>query len=90
MDNIFYSNCLIECIKAKIRYKKNIKILHVISHDGLHHFMWLNKIDNNIYDFQQLEMAKHWIDLLWYKGKIRIRPYEVFIEWNIKNKGIYQ
>ena len=77
----YYSNCLIEAIKAKIKHGKEIKILHVKSKDGLHHFMWHNLEDNNIYDFQQLDVAKNWCNIIWFCGKIRIRPYEIYEKW---------
>lgn len=79
--NIYYSNCLIEAIKEKIKNYREIKILHVKSKDGLHHFMWHNIKEQNIYDFEQLEEVKHWHNLLWYKGKIRKKPYEVYERW---------
>ena len=81
MSKEYYSNCLFEAIKAKLKYRKEIKILHIKSNDGLHHFLWHDLKDNNIYDFQQLEMVSSWLDLIWFKGKIRIRPYKVYERW---------
>lgn len=81
MRKEYYSNCLLEALKAKLKYRKEIKILHVKSNDGLHHFLWHDLKDNNIYDFQQLEMVRHWFDLIWFKGQIRIRPYKVYERW---------
>ena len=77
----YYSNCLFEVIKAKIKDWKYIKIVHIKSEDGLHHWMWHDLKDGNIYDFQQLDVVKHYYNLLWYKGQIRIRPYKVYKRW---------
>ena len=77
----YYSNCLMEAIKAKLRLGKEIKIIHVKSNNGLHHWMWHDMKDGNIYDFQQLDEVKHWHNLLWFRGKIRIRPYAVYERW---------
>lgn len=81
MAKTYYSNCLLEAIKAKLKHGKEIKILHVKSNDGLHHFLWYDLKDNNIYDFEQLETVRLWSGLLWFKGKIRIRPYAVYERW---------
>ena len=77
----YYSNCLIEAIKARIRHGKEVKVIHVKSKDGLNHWMWHDLRDGNIYDFQQLDTVKHYCNLLWYRGKIRIRPYAVYEKW---------
>lgn len=81
MGEAYYSNCLLEAIKAKLKYRKEIKILHTKSKGGLHHFLWHDLRDNNIYDFEQLETVRFWHGLLWLKGKIRIRPYAVYERW---------
>ena len=88
-SNEYYSNCLLEAMKAKLKYWNDIKILHVRSHDGLHHFMWYDRVDNNVYDFQQLDEVKHWLQLLWYRGNIRIRPYNAFARWKEVNTSTY-
>lgn len=80
-ENEFYSNCLLEALKAKVKYGKEVKIIHVRSNDGLHHFLWHDLYDGNIYDFQQLETVTSWFDLFWFKGKIRVRPYCVYERW---------
>lgn len=74
----FYSNCLLEAIKAKVKLGKEIKIIHIKSKDGLHHWVWHDLKDGNIYDFQQLDTIKHWHDLIYFRGRIRIRPYSVY------------
>lgn len=67
----FRSNCIIQAVKAKIRGGKNVRILHLISNDGLHHFAWKDLKTGAIYDFHQTEEVKHWLQLLYYKGEIR-------------------
>lgn len=81
MSETYYSNCLLEAIKAKLKYRKEIRILRVKSNGGLHHFLWHDLRDNNIYDFEQLETVRYWRGLLWFKGRIRIRPYVVYERW---------
>lgn len=73
ITNNFYSNCLLEALKAKLKCFGYIKILPVKSKDNLLHFMWFDKRDNNIYSFEQIYTPKHWINLLWFKGHIVIR-----------------
>lgn len=74
----FYSNCLLEALKAKLKCFRYIKILPVKSKDNLLHFMWFDKRDNNIYSFEQIYMPKHWINLLWFKGHIVIRSRRAY------------
>ena len=49
-----YSNCLIEAIKAKIKWGKQIKIIYIPSWKNevfCPHFMWHDLTDGNLYDF---------------------------------------
>lgn len=77
VSEAYYSNCLIEALKAKFKLGEDIKIIHVETNDGLHHWMWHDRLDGNIYDFQQLDEVKYWHNLIWFRGRIRIRPYSV-------------
>ncbi len=79
--DVYYSNCLLEAVKRKIRDWKHIRLMHVRMDNGLHHWLWHNLLDDNVYDFQQLETVRHWHNLLWFKGKIRIRSYKVYRRW---------
>lgn len=81
MENEYYSNCLLEAIKAKMKGGKQIKIMLIKSKDGLFHWIWYDLSDGNIYDFQQLYMVKHWYNLFWFKGKIRVRSFEAYERW---------
>ena len=76
-----YSNCLFEAIRAKIKYGKNVKIIH-IKPDGKeytsHHWLWHNKIDNTICDWYQEYGLVHWYDWIFHKGHIRVRNYSAY------------
>ena len=67
----FYSNCLFEAIKAKIRHPMSVKITVVKrSEAGCPHFMWSD--GKNDFDFG---VEKHLTGLqkIWFKGQIRKR-----------------
>lgn len=81
MKDEFYSNCLIEAIKAKIKYKNDIKVILLKLDNGLCHFVWYDRRFNTIHDFQQIETVKHWYNLLWFKGRLRDRTYDAFMKW---------
>ena len=67
----FRSNCLWEAIKAKLKCGKSVRIVHMRSHDGLHHWGWVDKRSGDLYDFTQTEIVKHWIQYLKFEGYIR-------------------
>jgi len=50
ISRYFYSNCLVEAIKAKIRNPKVKIITHHISGTKIPHFLWENG-ENYLYDF---------------------------------------
>lgn len=78
-SKIFYSNCLIEALKAKIKDPKNVKILFVPkklngrNRIGFHCF-W--KIDDLIYDFKCESKVKHFWQMLLFKGYVRANSFE--------------
>lgn len=71
MGKIFYSNCLFEAVKAKIKNWQTTEIKHIRSKDNLIHFIWIDKKNGYRYDFAQVETVKYWVQLLWFKGYIR-------------------
>ena len=75
----FYSNCLIEVIKAKMR-NKNVTIYFCkprITENGrfqMCHFMWSDGVAD--YDFSDREEHNlKWYQCLWFKGAIRQFEY---------------
>jgi len=71
-DKLFYSNCLIETIKAKIKNPK-IKITYIsprINEAFCPHWLWSDGV--NDYDFG-IEKELKWYQVLWFKGHIRKR-----------------
>lgn len=80
----WYSNCLIEAVKAKIRDPKYVKIIHIKAKDNevyCPHYMWVDSRDNNIYDFHCKPYIEHWWNEYLFKGFIRVRPYKVYERW---------
>ena len=71
----FRPNCILEAIKAKIKYGSKVRIVHIRSHTGLHHWGWVDKKSRMLYDFHQTEAVKHWIQLLYYEGYIMKRRW---------------
>ena len=66
---MFYSNCLIEALKAKLKNPRKIKITFVPkSEKGSCHFMWSDGEAD--YDFG-VERDIKWHEVLWFKGCIR-------------------
>ena len=59
----FYSNCLIEALKAKIKHPIKTKIRMVVIPDSLiPHFIWVN--NNTIKEFGNVDVG----DIKWYKS----------------------
>lgn len=77
----FYSNCLWEAVKAKLRYGNRVRVVHMRSHDGLHHFGWVDVESGTLYDFTQTQVVKHWIQFLRFKGYIRQRGSEKAVQY---------
>ena len=70
----FYSNCLFEAIKAKIKDWKNIKILFIptrFNDERLFNFMWLNTSSNELYDFKADKPITMIFKSLLFRGSVR-------------------
>lgn len=65
----YYSNCLLETVKAKIRNPGIEIITWPIPGSIIPHFLWLD--GNHLYDFGSNSAIHNW---LIYKGCIRRRP----------------
>lgn len=91
----YYSNCLIEAIKAKIR-NPSIK-LHFCKpyrkpngRIGSMHILWED--DNYSYDFSDIDWSDngHFWQYFWYKGYIRQWPKDFAKKFSSKrNRGIW-
>ena len=82
--NEYYSNCLIEALKAKIKYGKEIKIIFIPAKRNdvyCPHFMWHDLLDGNIKDFTAKPYEEKWWNFFIFKGYIRVRPYAVYEKW---------
>jgi hypothetical protein len=80
----YYSNCLIETLKAKIKWGRQVKIIYIPSWKNevfCPHFMWHDLKDDNIYDFSCDGYLEKWWNLFWFKGYVRCRPYKVYEKW---------
>lgn len=71
----FKSNCLWEAIKAKLIHGKSVRIVHMRSRDGLHHWGWVDKKSGDLYDFAQTGVVRHWIQYLRFEGYIRRQKF---------------
>ena len=75
LTKIFYSNCLIEAIKAKIKDPKHVKLLFIPKKYNEHnsisfHCFWMK--DDIVYDFRAESFnKKHLWQLFLFKGHIR-------------------
>ena len=80
---MFYSNCMLEAIKAKLKDWKNVKITYIppkYNECYCPHFLWSDGI--NDYDFG-IERYLKWYERFWFKGEIRKRK----LGWNKKWKS---
>ena len=71
---MFYSNCLIEALKAKIKDPKNAKITYISPFKNKKfqpHFLWSDGKDD--YDFGVSDKNLKWYNLILFKGEIRKR-----------------
>lgn len=94
ISKIFYSNCLFEAIKAKIKDPKNVKILIIprkLNRDGNErnsigfHCFW--KIGDLVYDFKCESNVKYFWQLLLFKGYIRVNSYikyDLMMHWDLE------
>lgn len=73
VGEMFYSNCLLEAIKAKIRDPKRVRVTYLpptINECFCPHFMWSDGVKD--YDFD-VERYLKWYERIWFKGCIRER-----------------
>ena len=86
----YYSNCLFEAIKAKIKWGKRVKIIYIPSWKNevfCPHFMWHDLATDTIKDFHaEHGYIEKWYNLFLFKGHIRCRPYSVYERWLKTNK----
>lgn len=86
----YYSNCLIEALKAKVRWKNKIKLIYIPARkNGIYcpHVMWHDLVDNTIKDFHaEYGYVEKWYNFFLFKGHIRCRPYIVYERW-LKTKS---
>lgn len=82
---LYWSNCFIEVIRAKVKYGKKVKIIHLYARENeiyCPHWMWHDLRDNMIYDFHSLPpYHDHWWNFILFKGCVRARPYSVWERW---------
>lgn len=80
----YWSNCLIEALRAKIKYGKHVRLIFIkpwVNEIFCPHFMWHDLRDGNIYDFHCPKMLDSKWGEVWFKGYIRCRPYKVYEYW---------
>ena len=84
----FYSNCLIEALKAKIKHPITTKIKKVLIPDSFFpHFIWIN--NDVVKEFGKYGKVK-WYNSFLYKGYIRTHEAITYqeisekLEWKIK------
>lgn len=74
MEKTFYSNCLLEAVKAKLKDWKDIKIFYIpkkFNDTKCFHFMWKNTKTNETFDFKAEKALSSPLKLLYFKGHIR-------------------
>ena len=74
MKKTFYSNCLFEAIKAKLKNWKNVSIHFIpgwLEPTGHFHFYWNNSSNNTYYDFRLLP-GHHKNLCIFFKGYIEV------------------
>ncbi len=83
---IFYSNCIVEALKRKIKFGNRVKLIwiHPWQNDcrkWLPHVFWYNKNNGYIYDFCDINEPEHWWNYLWMQGYIRLMNVKGFSKW---------
>ena len=80
---MFYSNCLLEAVKHKLKDWKHVKITYIpprYNEVFCPHFLWSDGV--NDYDFG-VERHIRWWEIFWFKGEIRKRK----LGWNQRWKA---
>lgn len=84
----YYGNCLTLALRAKVSDWKHTHIIYLSPENtdsgGWPHFLWYCDLDNNVYDFNPVKHQNTTWEVLWCKGYIKARPYEVFKAWEDK------
>jgi len=78
IENEYYSNCLIEAIKVKMKYPATINIHAIIGkRDGKcrFHFYWTDKDTGDKYHFHT-DSEVPFYKWIWWKGNIQKINYE--------------
>ena len=89
MEKAYYSNCLFETVKAKLRNWGDIRIQFIpkkFNDARSFHFIWKNTKTNQSFDFKAERTPSNVIKLLWFKGHIRLGLMEID-ENGIKNEA---
>ena len=83
--NDYYSNCLFEAIKAKLKCGKQVRIIYIPAKKNdvyCPHMMWHDLANDTIKDFHaEHGYIEKWYNLFCFKGHIRCRPYSVYERW---------
>lgn len=86
----FYSNCLLEAIKAKLKNWKAMK-LYVIKPNkhtnSSFHIMWVNQKTDLGYDFSDCRVHTNWWKSILFKGNLRQFP-KGFVQDFVLSKNI--
>jgi hypothetical protein len=81
----WYSNCLIEAVKAKIKWGNKIKVVFIPAKRNENycpHFMWIDLMNGTIKDFHaEVGFQEKWWNFFVFKGHIRCRSYSVYERW---------
>ena len=86
----YYSNCVLEAIKAKLKWGKQVRIIYIPAKKNdvyCPHMMWHDLANDTIKDFHaEHGYIEKWYNLFCFKGHIRRRPYSVFERWLKTNR----
>ena len=77
VSNTYYSNCLVEALRAKFSDWKNVRIITFLpSYAGSLHFAWTD--GKNDYWFMNDSPTEGLFDTLWHEGAIEKRRVGTF------------
>lgn len=88
MKKEYYSNCLIEAIKAKFHDWNNIKIRKLPNyiHKSKNHFIWINVSTKKVFHFVHTKKINRPLKNIFYKGKIKsvdLETFSKFLNYNL-------
>lgn len=75
----FYSNCLVESIKAKLKNWKNTRIIYIprkLNVANNCHFMWQDVLTEKLYEFVSTKDCPSFLETIFEKGHIQEVPKE--------------